>query len=166
MELERKITIRANGLIELAPPADNPKLRETIDHSDTLLLLGHLLSEADQNGAPKIIGIEGESGMGKSILAELLTETAKGKVVLVSLDPDSKVVEKHGLPPMPDNSATYIFDEPNFVTDSSLVNYVQMLIEGGGVAILMSRNLNDLPDDVLAAMTKLKMTRTSINKYE
>jgi len=165
MELERKITLRANGLIELAPPADNPKLKEIIDHSSTLKLIGGLISEADQNGAPKIIGIEGDSGVGKSILAELLTEAGSGDVILVSRDPDSKVREKIGLPPMSNNSATYIFDEPVFVTDSSLINYVQMLIEGGGVAILMSRHLNELPDDVLAAMIKLKMTRTSINKY-
>lgn len=165
MELERKITIRANGLIELAPPADNPRLRETIDHGSTLALIGALISEADRNGAPKIIGIEGETGVGKSILAELLTETGRGDVVLVSRDPNSTVGEKIGLPPMPNHSATYIFDEPAFVTDSSLGSYVDMLVKGGGIAIFMSRDLDELPYDILALMIKLKMTRTSINKY-
>jgi ABC-type microcin C transport system duplicated ATPase subunit YejF len=157
---QRKVTILANGVVELFPPADNPGLRERIDHGDTLSFFQKIITNLSQKSMPKIIGVEGKSGVGKSILAELLTETGNN-TVLVSMK-GKAVTQKVDLPVIPDKMATFIFDDPSFITDSSLQEYIEMIIEGDGCAIFITRSLDDLPDSVLKSMVRLSMDRNSV----
>ena len=123
--------------------------------------LWKLITGAEKNGAPKIIAIEGEAGVGKSILAELLAETGANTILVRSGDGVAKV----GLPPIQDSAATYIFEETNGVTDVSLSSYVDSLIDGGGVAILFSRSFDSVPENVQATLIKLRMTRERLTPY-
>lgn len=162
MDIEQRMVIRANAQVELKPSEHESKTLY-IDHSKTLRLLGELITECDNNAKPKIIGIEGESGTGKTILALLLAETGTNTVLIhapVNYDTPSKI----GLPPMGDPSQTFIFDETNYVTDSSLESYTAMIADNKGVAVFLCKALHALPASVTDAMVTLKLTRNGLSR--
>jgi len=162
MELQREMIIRDNGQVELKPTADDPKTHH-IDHRQTFALLTSIIAECDEDFKPRIMTIEGETDTGKSILAELLTETGND-TVLVRAGSKVALPEKIGLPPIEDKSATFILDEPNFVTDQSLQDYCDMIGEAKGIVVLLAQNLAEYACIVTPDTIKLRLTREGLER--
>ena len=162
MELEQRMIIRFNGQVELKPTELEPK-KVHIDHRKSLALLGDVITECEDNVKPRIIGIEGEPGSGKSILAFLLAESG-ANTVLIHAPTNYNNPSKIGLPPMGDPTQTFIFDEPNYVTDASLDNYTAMIADKNGIGVFLCQKLSDLPTSVTDAMVTLKLTREGLTR--
>lgn len=162
MQLQREIIIRNNGQVELKPTTDDPKSR-FIDHSKSLELLGRVITECDEDFKPRMITIEGAADSGKSILAELLTETGND-TVLVRAGTKVALPEKIGLPPIEDKSATFIFDEPNFVTDQSLQDYCSMIAQEKGVVVLLAQKIAEYECIITPDTVKLELTQAGLKR--
>lgn len=164
MELKREMIIRANGQIELRPSESDPQTRH-INHARTLELLGSIITECEQDYKPKLIAIEGETESGKSVLAELLAETGNN-TVLVSAGGQYTNPNKIPLPPIEKPTATFIFDEPNYVQDESLQSYIDAIAENNGIAVLLAQRISDYPALMTPHTSILMLTREGLNRIQ
>lgn len=162
MQLQHQIIIRDNGQVELTT-SPNEKSSIFIDHKNSLALLGSIITECDDDFKPRMIAIEGVTDSGKSILAELLTETGND-TVLVRAGTKVALPEKIGLPSIEDKTATFIFDEPNFVTDQSLQDYCSMIAQEKGVVVLLAQKLAEYECIITPDTVKLELTQTGLKR--
>ncbi len=164
---ERPMTL--NGMKATLHPWFHSSDEIVVDHRINLSKIGNAINELNENSKPKIIGIEGSAGTGKSILAKLLNANAKNCQLIdvcSLMDYSSSSFE---LPSLNKTASTFIIDEAGFVQTKSLSKLIEKTIDKNSVLVLLFQTLTDFDVTVknsLKDMTFFKLTRDGLTLVE
>ncbi len=156
--MEREITIQGTQAIYHAFTLD-PTERK-VDFSKHLDLISSTMGDLVVANEPRFIGIEGQSGAGKSGLAKVLKEDGVNVVIidvcaLSDKSPNPTDISSY----FGDKTATIVIDELGFA-DRDCYELINEHLDQGGTIVALVQSRMDV--DLEAAKTWLSMDRNGI----
>lgn len=160
---ERPLTIQQGQVIAHAWAFNEEE--EYLDFSKHLQFIAETMKSLEDR--PKLIGIEGATNSGKTILGNVLSDDGSN-VQLINVVQHLKNravgarnVDVSGF--ISDRSKTYVIDEIGYADMDALSTAVQDHVQNGGVAVLLFQCVKDLSATLLNGMTVFELDR---NKFE
>jgi pantothenate kinase-related protein Tda10 len=149
--MERPVTIKNGYAILHSWKWDSQEL--IINHTDNLKKMEQAINDCHSNYEPLLIGIEGGSGSGKTLLAKVLANSGNNVEYLniaaitdLAYKPDlSKILIDH--------EKTYIVDEAGLTNTSTLHQAITNIVSQNGVVVLLYQHEQDLPESVRMAIS-------------
>jgi len=154
---ERPMTISGETAILHSWIHDNTEKK--VNHSRSTSMISDALIRCEKNKKPKIIGIEGSTRSGKTILAKILHSSGSNTELVDVCSLMNNLAERVYLSPVKDLTKAYIVDEAGFVDSKSLLSTVKNLIDKGKVVVLLFQSKKDIDSSILKNMSYFNLSR-------
>ncbi len=122
-------------------------------------MISDTLIRCEKNKKPKIIGIEGSTRSGKTILAKILHSSGSNTELVDVCSLMNSFAEKVYLTPAKDLTKAYIVDEAGFVNSKSLLRTVKNLTNKGKVVVLLFQSIEYIDSSILKNMSYFSLSR-------
>lgn len=158
--MEREITVQGNHAIYHAHRID-PTERK-VDFTQHVELLSATVGNLVVTNKPRLIGIVGSTGTGKSGLAKVLKHDGVNVIyidVYALHEPGSLTADISHL--FGDSKATYLIDE-FACAEPNCYPVIQEHVEKGGTVVLLVQDKRDISTDLDIDVTWLSMDRKGI----
>ncbi len=124
-------------------------------------MIGNALNKLEQAKEYKIIGIEGVTASGKSILAQVLTATGSNTILIDLCDLLSLEERQYDvLPLMKDLNNTYIIDAVDLADNRTIHHAIHNVLSSDGTVVLLYMKEHDIPESVRKDIVRFKITQT------
>jgi Cdc6-like AAA superfamily ATPase len=143
---ERPITV--NKMRATLHPWVHSSKEIVVNHSANISKISNAISDLEKDSKPKIIGIEGSTGSGKSILAKVLNANANNCQLIDVCSLIDYSADLFELDALEISASTCIIDEASFVQEQSLFNAMEKTAIKNGVLVLLFQTASDFSEKI------------------